>query len=74
MILFVLSFVLSTSCVEAADLVERDGGYFITGRGCGINTQIKYLNYMPSNIDDFECSFVKLNDTYEPLYEDIKGK
>ena len=74
MIRFIFSFVFTTLHVKAADLVERDGGYFITGRGCGINTQIKYLNYMPSNIEDFECSFVKLNDTYEPLYEDIKGE
>ena len=36
---------------------------FITGRGCGIETPIKYLNYFPSTLNEFECSFVQTNQT-----------
>ena len=32
--------------------------YFITGRGCGISTKIKYLNYFPEQLDNHECSFI----------------
>ena len=36
---------------------------FITGRGCGIETPIKYLNYFPSTLNEFECSFIQINQT-----------
>ena len=32
---------------------------FITGRGCGIETPIKYLNYFPSTLNEFECSLIQ---------------
>ena len=49
-------------------------GQFVTGRGCGVNTPIKYLNYMPKNIDDFECSYIISESYSEPLHEDVKSK
>ena len=36
---------------------------FITGRGCGIETPIKYLNYFPTTLNGFECSFIQTNQT-----------
>ena len=36
---------------------------FITGRGCGISNTIKYLNYLPENIEDFACTFVQMENS-----------
>ena len=47
--------------VLAGELIETHvkNRYFITGRGCGISTKIKYLNYFPEQLDNHDCSFVK---------------
>ena len=47
-----------------ADIVETSNGYFITGRGCGITNQLKYLKYMPDpeDLENHECTFVELAD------------
>ena len=31
---------------------------FITGRGCGLTTPLKYLEEIPQNLDDHKCSFI----------------
>ena len=69
-ILYNLIFVNSVELVTTPD----GKGQFITGKGCGVNTPIKYLNYMPNNIDDFECSYVISDGYSEPLHDDVKSK
>ena len=53
----------------AADIVETSNGYFITGRGCGITNQLKYLKYMPDpdDLENHGCTFIELTDNNAPL-------
>ena len=61
----ILSFTL---LVMSGQLINTPDGprQFITGRGCGVTTPIKYLNYIPENLDDFECSFVHARENSNP--------
>ena len=54
--------------IFAGNLVETpDGnGLFITGRGCGGSTKIRYLNYVPENLDKHECTFINLKYSEPP--------
>ena len=56
---FLLQLLLNKTS-KSAELIERPNGYFITGRGCGASTKIKYLNYIPMNLENFECTFIQL--------------
>ena len=53
-----------------SDLVERPNGYFITGRGCGVTNPLRYLNFIPDKIEEYECSFIELEKSSPPL---LKG-
>ena len=46
--------------VFMGELVKTpDGnGWFITGRGCGGSTKIRYLTYVPKDLDKHECSLI----------------
>ena len=46
------------SHLHTAKLIKRDEGYFITGRGCGLSTPMRYLKGIPQNLEDHECSFI----------------
>ena len=59
--LILFFIVVSFSRYEAAQLIQLSNGHFITGSGCGISTDIKYLNVIPENLDNFECSFISPN-------------
>ena len=52
--------------IKSQNLIETSNGYFITGRGCGITNPIRYLNSMPKNIEDYECSFIELQNSRRP--------
>ena len=54
--------------VQSVELIKRSNGYFITGRGCGTNIPLKYMNYIPQNLEKYECSFITFNN-----YVPIKG-
>ena len=56
-IFYLISFLLAGELIETT-VKNR---YFITGRGCGISTKIKYLNYFPEQLDNHDCSFVEAN-------------
>ena len=43
-----------------AKLIKRDEGHFITGRGCGLSTPMRYLKEIPQNLEDYECSFIPI--------------
>ena len=66
---FVAYFCMIISKVFAGDLVETpDGnGLFITGRGCGGSTKIRYLNYVPEDLDKHECTFINLKYSEPPI-------
>ena len=63
---FVVYFCLLSE-IFAGNLVKTpDGnGLFITGRGCGVSTKIKYLTYIPEDLDQHECTFINFW-TFEP--------
>ena len=51
------------SFVETSELIERENGYFITGKGCGVDTPLKYLNYIPDVLEDFPCTFINMENS-----------
>ena len=61
MIFVILYLPLFLEFVQSAQLVQRPNGYFITGRGCGTTTALKYLNYLPKTLEEHQCSFINLN-------------
>ena len=57
-----------------ARLVKREEGYFITGRGCGLSTPMKYLKDIPENLDDYKCSFIPIKTKVGFCSNDIEFK
>ena len=55
--------------IESVEIVERTNGYFITGRGCGVTNPIRYLNHLPKNIEEYQCSFIE----FEKSRPSVKG-
>ena len=64
---FVVNFCLFSE-IFAGNLVKtpNGNGLFITGRGCGGSTKIRYLNYVPENLDKHECTFINLKYSEPP--------
>ena len=54
---------------NSAELIKNPNseGFFITGRGCGASSPFKFLNYIPDNLEEYECSFIKLQ-TFVPYH------
>ena len=52
----------SILCVEVIQSPDKNN-QFITGRGCGISNTIKYLNYVPENVEDFACTFIQMENS-----------
>ena len=69
-IFYLISFLLAGELIETT-VKNR---YFITGRGCGISTKIKYLNYFPEQLDNHGCSFVEANVVSNHPTIKLKGK
>ena len=67
-------FALFVKSIHAGELIKKDNGYFITGRGCGTNTPLKYMNYIPENLDEYECSFINLKADISPPLKDGKKR
>ena len=44
---------------ETGTLKQRDGFHYITGKGCGISTPIKYLDEIPDNIEGMSCTIIR---------------
>ena len=40
-------------------LKQRNGYHYITGKGCGISTPIKYLEEIPVNIEGMSCTIIR---------------
>ena len=59
----IIWLVLYLTFVENSELIERDNGYFITGKGCGVDTPLKYLNYIPDVLEDFPCTFINMENS-----------
>ena len=49
----------SINAGETGTLKQRDGFHYITGKGCGISTPIKYLDEIPDNIDGMSCTIIR---------------
>ena len=63
MIRILIWLALFIALAENSELIERDNGYFITGRGCGVDTPLKYLNYIPEVLVDFPCTFINMENS-----------
>ena len=70
-LLFSILFIADS---ESTDLIKLPNGYFITGRGCGIITPIRYLKSIPEKLEDFECSFIELVIFSNPVLEEHKNR
>ena len=57
--------------ILAGELVKPPNGdpneYFITGRGCGVSSPIRYLNYIPDDLSNHECTFISLKKISSPI-------
>ena len=56
-----------------AKLIKRDEGYFITGKGCGLSTPLRYLKVIPQNLDDHKCSFIPTKDNIGFCFDGIES-
>ena len=45
-------------------LVQRKEGHYVTGRGCGLTTPMKYLKEIPEKLEGHECSFIPSKDVF----------
>ena len=59
---------------NCAELIKNPNseGFFITGRGCGSSRPFKFLNYIPDNLEEYECSFINIQ-TFEPNHLPIES-
>ena len=60
-------------------LKQRDGYHYITGKGCGISTPIKYLEEIPENIEGMSCTIIRpkkltKSQDLEGLHDHLKFK
>ena len=69
-LIFVLVFYHSLSATELKQL--ENGNYFVTGKGCGILNTIQYLDKMPQNLAQNQCSVIVKNK--EKVEEDFVEK
>ena len=64
---------------ETGTLKQRDGYHYITGKGCGISTPIKYLEEIPENIEGMSCTIIRpkkltKSQDLEGLHDHLKFK
>ena len=65
---FLANFWLITEVFTGELVKPPDGnGLFITGRGCGGSTKIRYLTYIPEDLDKHECTFINLKNSEPPI-------
>ena len=50
---------LTNSEAYTGTLKQRNGYHYITGKGCGITTPIKYLEEVPDNIQGMSCTIIR---------------
>ena len=45
--------------VQATVPIPRENGIWYPGKGCGVSTQIKYLQMIPEDPSELECTFIQ---------------
>ena len=68
-----LSLVLQFACTLAT-LKQRNGFWYITGKGCGTDTPIKYLNEIPDNIEGMSCVIIQPNKVKQINVTEAEGE
>jgi hypothetical protein len=58
----VLILTLTLMTILSQNLIRRHNGWYITGRGCGLNTELTFLKSILNNIKEFHCSFIPDSD------------
>ena len=71
LVIAIILFLQLQSLLRSQNLIERPSGYFITGRGCGTTNPIRYLNSIPKDLQNHQCSFIDLQNSV-PSAEDVK--
>ena len=59
LILATCFFVLTTPILGGQVRKLDNGNFIITGKGCGSNTELKYMPHLPDNPEDYECVIVQ---------------
>ena len=55
--------------VQAGKPIQRENGIWYTGKGCGITTEIKYLQEVPDDDSNLQCTFIPRKDLV--YYDDL---
>ena len=59
-IFWFLGYLATFAAINAeGTLKQRNGYHYITGKGCGISTPIKYLEEIPENIEGMSCTIIR---------------
>ena len=69
-ITFFLGLVLYSTGYQ---IITRENGYFITGEGCGIKTQMKTLQKIPEDIQKHPCTMIPFQKSYQGKYYYLLG-
>ena len=48
--------------VQAGKPIQRENGIWYTGKGCGVTTEIKYLQDVPEDDSNLQCTFIPRKD------------
>ena len=67
----ILTFLILQKYSKAAELIERPNGYFITGAGCGGDNPIRYMNYIPEDLDRNQCTFINLDNSVPSIVQGL---
>ena len=55
--------------VQAGKPIQRENGIWYTGKGCGVTTEIKYLQEVPDDDSNLQCTFIPRKDLV--YYDDL---
>ena len=68
---FYFVLLISRNFCFGAELIERPNGYFITGAGCGGDNPIRYMNYIPEDLDRNQCTFINLDNSVPSIVQGL---
>ena len=55
----ILVLLLALSGCFGGQLKKRENMWYITGKGCGISTELKYTDKIPENVENLSCVIIQ---------------
>ena len=55
----ILVLLLALSGCFGGQLKKRENMWYITGKGCGISTELKYMDKIPENVEKLSCVIIQ---------------